>query len=120
MKKKTVLIFTAVLLIFFSGCGKGDEDAFIGTWNLEHYSGAQGEFGANELLALGLSGTIEIRSDHTAEISLMGRTADVRWELKDSSVISFSYPGNENTVEMTLNNGSLIVEDEISVMTFVK
>ena len=120
MKKKTVLIFAAVIMIFFTGCSKGNEDAFIGTWNLEHYSGSQGEFSANDLLALGLSGTIEIRADHTATISLMGRTADVRWELKDSSVISFSYAESENTVEMTLKNGSLTVEDEISVMTFVK
>ena len=121
MKKKTILISAVILIIVFSGCGSSNEDAFIGTWKLDCYFGSQGEFRASELQSLGLSGTIEIRADHSATISLMGRTAEVKWELKGSETIIFSNPDNsEAAVEMNLKDGSLTVEDAISKMTFIK
>lgn len=120
MKRFGILLLIGLLL--FSSCSSGGaskEDAFIGKWVLQSYDMEGETLSAEEMVELGIElPTLDIRSDKTASMNMMGEIQEATWKMLNDNEIEFASEGGSTSA--SLSEGKLTMGIDGNNMVYVK
>ena len=123
--KKIVSIAVVALAIAacaaLFGCGGIDEKAFVGDWTAIEMSdnGQKTTVQENPFLSMF---TVQLTSDHKATMSLMGESVTGEWKATaaDKGTLTLKSDNQTETIDFTLKDGKLVMEQNGSSFTFEK
>lgn len=125
MKKRIVAVFLSVacmvgLCLALVGCG-GQEDNFVGEWELESIkSDSLGSVDAAALHSVGMSSTLTVNEDGSAALDLFGSDIDCTWEANGAATMTLTIAGQGDAVFVLSADDKLSSDDGDTTMTFVR